>query len=43
MGGQIHIIHIDTDGAEPSQDKMKDILLNPGCSEKRISSYCPPT
>jgi nucleotide-binding universal stress UspA family protein len=39
MGGQIHIIHIDTDGAEPSQDKMKK-FCEPWVSDKRISSYC---
>ncbi|HXR79349.1 MAG TPA: hypothetical protein VN763_00450, partial [Saprospiraceae bacterium] len=39
MGGQIHIIHIDTDVAEPSQDKMKT-FCEPWISDKRIFSYC---
>jgi nucleotide-binding universal stress UspA family protein len=39
IGSQIHIIHIDTETAESSQEKMKT-FCEAWPNDKRISSYC---
>jgi nucleotide-binding universal stress UspA family protein len=39
IGGHIHVIHIDTDTAASSQDKMK-AFCEVWQSDKRISSHC---